>query len=247
MSSAACPSAEYSPAAERTLAEYAALRQRVDAFFSATSSRHPDAMHCRAGCHGCCQAGLSVSAIEAAAIRDHLQSLSPAEQRAIFAQVHTRAQALQAAVAAQVKATEDPPCVLLRDDGRCAIYPVRPLVCRSQGLPLSYAAELIPPQALRFVAKDGRAVVCCPLNFCTPGAPADAATETTNTPQAADILDAERLDLLLAVLNRRFVEQTGQDTPHAIRRTALADLVQLPDDSAPTPTADQRGVAVHTG
>ena len=212
------------------LHEYAVLRQRVDAFFAAVAARHPTALRCQAGCHGCCQAGLSVCAIEAAAICAHLRALPRVEVEHLRAQAVRRLHHTKAARPAEPAAS----CVFLRDDGHCAIYPVRPLVCRSQGLPLSYSAQLIPAQALRFSTQDGRAVVCCPLNFNQDTASVDG--QAAALPQAADILDAERVDLLLALLNRRFLERTGQDAAHATQRSALADLVRMPDDCAPEPT-----------
>ncbi len=220
--------------AQQTLADYALLQARVDAFFAAVLARHPTALHCQAGCYGCCQAGLSVSAIEAAAIRGYLRALPPAAQDRLRDQVQRRAGHTKAAS----QSTRDEPCALLDDEGRCAIYPVRPLVCRSQGLPLVYAATLIPAQALRFRAQDGRAVVCCPLNFAADSARDSAAPAVT--PQAADLLDAERVDLLLAVLNRRFASQMGQDPTHAAQRTPLAALVLAASDPDATmaPTGD---------
>ncbi len=215
---------------DAALREYAVLCQRVDAFFAAVAARHPTALRCQAGCHGCCQAGLSVCAIEAAAIRAHLRALSPVEAERLRALAARRLHHATTAEPSEPAAS----CVFLRDDGHCAIYPVRPLVCRSQGLPLSYSAQLIPAQALRFSAQDGRAVVCCPLNFSQDAASGDA--REAAPPRAADILDAERVDLLLALLNRRFLERTGQDAAHATQRRALADLVWMPDDCAPEPT-----------
>ena len=98
-------------------------------------------------------------------------------------------------------------CVMLEDDGRCAIYASRPLVCRSQGLALAYPSDVVPVEAVRARAGD-KALVWCPLNF------------TAHPPTGADVLDAGRLDEALAVLNRALVE-----TRDPLTRWALRDLV----------------------
>lgn len=204
------------PAAAPIRADYAALAARIDAFFAAVLARHRSVMHCQSGCAGCCQAGLSVSPLEAAVIREYLEGLPAAERQHIASRA-------QVGGTAQLQPDGDPGehrCVFLDEAERCAIYPARPLVCRSQGLPLAYAPDLVPAEALRFRARDGRAVVVCPLNFSAPptsdpdAPPAPAAY----APGAADILDAERIDRILALLNHRFVTATTDHIEPAAER-----------------------------
>ncbi len=100
------------------------------------------------------------------------------------------------------------PCVFLEDDGRCAVYASRPLVCRTQGLPLRYPDGLVPVEAIFSRARGGGgAITWCPLNF------------TERAPSSEDVLDAARVDTMLALSNR----EAGGD---AERRTALADLAR---------------------
>lgn len=217
-------------AARAVLGEYRVVQTRVDAFFAAVLHRHPTQLQCQSGCHGCCQAGLSVSAIEAAAIRDYVQSL-PEDQRAqLRAHVRPGAALNRAALGSAAAAAS---CALLTRDGRCTIYPARPLVCRSQGLPLAYEAALIPEGALRFRAKDGRAVVVCPLNFSSTADPAGLPSPSVE-PAAADILDGERLDVILALLNHRYIDSLGADRSTATARVPLADVVLDCNEPAPT-------------
>lgn len=70
---------------------------------------------CRQGCDDCCQDNLSVFPIEAEIIRRHCEPLLT------FAEAH-------------------PPgkCAFLDSTGSCRIYPWRPYVCRTQGLPLRW-------------------------------------------------------------------------------------------------------------
>ena len=84
-------------------------------------------LHCRPGCAECCQP-FAVFALEAAVIAGEAKEL--------------------------ILSPTPSACVFLRDD-LCQIYPLRPLICRSQGLPLAYADE--ERQCLE--------VSACPVNF----------------------------------------------------------------------------------
>lgn len=191
-------------------AAYQALVARVDGFAQAVAERRAESLSCRAGCAGCCQVTLSVSAVEAQAIAEHLASLPPAERQRLRRRGRAALRA-EAAAESSVETERQRPCVMLRRDGTCSIYAARPLVCRSQGLPLLYPAELVPVEALLARTADGRAVVSCPLNF----------RDRTRPPLAADILDATRVDEWLAVVNRRHCEETGAPP---LGRQSLAEL-----------------------
>jgi hypothetical protein len=181
------------------LASYRALRDKVDAFAAAVHERRAADLACRRGCAGCCRVELSLCAVEAAAVRAHLESL-PQEQRGAL---RARAKGPPSDAA--------PRCVMLGDDDACGIYAARPLVCRTQGLPLRYPAELIPEASVRGRVQGG-AVTWCPLNFT-------AAAE--RPPAAAEVLDAERVDQALALINRAYAAPQGEDP---LARTPLRDL-----------------------
>jgi hypothetical protein len=188
--------------------EYLALRDKVDAFADRVLAEQREHLQCRAGCAGCCQADLSVSGVEAAAIREHLLTLPAA--------VRTRLQ--RRAAVAPSPASEPSRCVMLDGKDRCQIYAARPLVCRTQGLPLRYPAELIPVSAVRLRTQSS-AVTVCPLNFQTEDPPAGA------------ILDAERVDQLLALINQRHAAADGASP---LYRAPLRELLtELPASAAP--------------
>ena len=52
--------------------EYQGLRVKVDAHFDMIFQKHHAEMRCAAKCHACCAPDLTVTRIEADAIRDHL-------------------------------------------------------------------------------------------------------------------------------------------------------------------------------
>lgn len=110
------------------------LHEEVDARVAALSQQHADRLQCRRGCHHCCVDDLTVFEVEAERIRRYggevLQGHSPHPPGA---------------------------CAFLDDDGACRIYPHRPYVCRTQGLPLRWIGENEEEQFLEY--RD-----ICPLN-----------------------------------------------------------------------------------
>ena len=181
--------------------EYQALVTKVEAFARDVAQRQPDALTCHAGCASCCAVSLTVSPLEAASIRTGLQKLAPK----VRAELSKRGrEALERAERGESPAR----CAMLDDDGRCAIYEHRPMVCRTQGHALRYPAGFVPAAAVRKRVAGGE-VVHCPLNY------------QDVSPSPADVLDAERVDQILAVVALRFASDHGLD-PH--ERTEIARL-----------------------
>lgn len=91
------------------------LRDEVDEGVQRLTERHGPGLRCARGCSGCCVDGIRVFEVEAAPIRHwvatHLPSAEPHGPGA---------------------------CAFLSEEGHCRIYPVRPYVCRTQGLPLRW-------------------------------------------------------------------------------------------------------------
>lgn len=173
-------------------AAHRALVDKTDAFERGVRERRASDMACGPGCSGCCAEQLTVCDVEAELLREGAASLDAAA----LGRLGTRIEALAHGAA----------CVFLEGDGRCAVYASRPLVCRTQGLPLRYPSGLIPIEAIRSGSRGaGDELTWCPLNF------------VERRPAAADVLDAARLDTMLALSNRDAGGEGG-------RRTSLADL-----------------------
>lgn len=110
-------------------------------------------MHCGPGCSSCCQDELTVFEIEALRILDECGEL------------------LSTAAPGPVGQ-----CALLDETGRCRIYPARPYVCRTQGLPLRWLVETdAGPREYRDICtlnEEGSDVTELPERACyTLGAP----------------------------------------------------------------------------
>lgn len=110
------------------------LRTKVGAHFEQAVARTPEAFTCAEGCDSCCHRRFSVFLIEAQPIAAALEAMQPALRERLREQADSPQHADR--------------CALLVD-GRCSVYEVRPLICRSHGVP---------------VLADG-AVDVCPLNF----------------------------------------------------------------------------------
>ena len=141
------------------------LVARVDAKVAEIRAHRPVDVTCHAGCHACCAPGLTVTAVEAAAI-------------ALWLQAHPEVES-ELEELARAAPWGETRCAFLRADGQCAVYVVRPIVCRTQGLP---------------VVVDGGAVSVCGLNFS--GGLADLAP--------GDRLDQQTVSTVLFVIDQRF-------------------------------------------
>ena len=117
------------------------VHAKVDQKFSAIAAAHAKHVHCRRGCHSCCLPNLTVSAIEAAQITAFVR-----------ADPELLAAVLASAAANPHAGTR---CQLLSAQGDCLVYPVRPALCRSHGVPAWAPAEAAQPAKWDV----------CPLNF----------------------------------------------------------------------------------
>lgn len=163
------------------LAELRAALAKIEDAISAARARAGDAVTCRRGCARCCVAGLSVLPVEAALIEQ--SGLVPPE-----------------------RATQGM-CALLDERGDCAVYLVRPVLCRTHGLALKTAPDPARTTGLRMFGDD---VEVCRENYAT------------RAPTPAEVLDATRLLMLLVTVDRRFRASVG--LPDDDRRVALIDV-----------------------
>lgn len=154
-------------------AEYQALLSKVDAFAARAEAGQAPWLKCAAGCDGCCRTRRTAWAVEVDHVRAFVERLPPARQ-------------------ADLAARRDDPeviagarCPMLDPDGRCAVYPARPLICRTHG-----PAVRLPDGGLSW----------CGLNF--EGLDPEAVAEAV--PGDA-VLDVDLLNRLLVMVNDRFL------------------------------------------
>ena len=145
------------------MSRYPELAAKVDAFFQRVEQRHGSDLQCHTGCSDCCHTRLTVTTVEANAIVDEITTW-PADRRAVLA-----------ANAGASRAN----CAALDPNGRCLIYSVRPIVCRSHGAPIRLREGSLP------------VVRACFRNF--PAGPDKAAPDC--------ILDQQTLSAISLALN----------------------------------------------
>lgn len=172
---------------------YDQLLEKADAFFDAARRRGADLV-CAEGCTACCHVELTVSRVEADRVREHVRSSEDRDRLAARASSDTAGE-----------------CVMLLE-GRCAIYESRPLVCRTQGLPLAYPPGVVPEDTIKARGK-GVEVTWCPLNF------------TSRPVENADVLAASTLDEALALVNRAHCDALAGDP---LERLSLREIAADP-------------------
>lgn len=132
---------------------YQRLIDEAEQLTSQLNERYRSHLKCGAGCSSCCHHHLSIFQVEAENIKPAIEALAPEIRERVNRQAHD---------IEELEAKNEPvACPLLIDD-HCSVYEARPLICRTQGLPLLYEAE------------DGTSEVdFCPLNFTSDEAIAE--------------------------------------------------------------------------
>ncbi len=136
------------------------LQQNASDFFNKVSQKYSTSMECKKGCSQCCMTDISVFDIEADRIREYVKTVALDNEKK-----------RQLKSLWEVK-TEEGACHFLVDK-QCTIYEARPVICRTQGLPLFLSTE----NSLDF----------CPLNF------------KEGNPEKSDWLNLERLNTMLSI------------------------------------------------
>ena len=122
------------------------LHAVVDELVAPLLERHRGRLACRLGCTGCCGDDLTVFEVEAELIRRH------------------HGEVLASAPAPRGR------CAFLDAHGACRIYPNRPYVCRTQGLPLRWleeiAGEIVEQRDICPLNEAGEPVEALPVEDC---------------------------------------------------------------------------------
>lgn len=178
----------------KCLDTYRQLVGRVDQFWMTVSDLFPEHIVCSKGCDACCT-HIGVSTVEAMALASAVAALPEPEAQS----VRDRARRM----------LDGEDCPLL-DDGSCLLYAARPIICRTQGLPLLVAEEA------------GKRVDFCPENFKgLESLPGDA------------ILDLETLNQALAAINLLCLQELKDAGVQLPERMSIADALLLELDVVP--------------
>ncbi len=102
------------------IAEYRKLRLKIDEEVKRLEELHGADITCHSGCTACC-VNLTVFPVEFFAMLEDLKEAPPLNNNLIF--------------------DESIPCGFLNEIGICRIYPFRPIICRTHGLPILFLNE----------------------------------------------------------------------------------------------------------
>jgi Fe-S-cluster containining protein len=134
------------------------LQNNASEFFTKFSTKYADQMSCKKSCADCCYTDIGVFEVEAELITNWFNALDPSDRINLKTLWSTP--------------TEKKACSFLYNN-ICTIYPVRPLICRTQGVAIYLPLE----EKIDF----------CPLNF------------KEKKPEFSDTLNLERLNTLLSL------------------------------------------------
>lgn len=176
---------------------YRQLIEGVDDLTAQLNERYQSHLQCGAGCSGCCHHHLSVFAVEAAVLTEAMQALPVAQQTRIRQQANE--------VQEREARGESVACPLLVDN-LCAVYESRPLICRTQGLPLLYEAD------------DGaQEIDFCPLNFTSDEAIAELQDEY--------LVPLDLLNLKLAMANVSYCRSKELSDEESYQRISMSEVI----------------------
>ncbi len=149
---------------------------------------HRDHLVCRPGCSQCCRVERTVLPIEAYIIEQYLRNFSSQRIKRLR----------------KLYKNVDETCPMLLKD-RCVIYPVRPIICRTHGLPILYREA-------------GRAFVdYCRLNFTRLPLDYEFAEQ--------DILDMNPFNIELIKLDQYFSEDVTHEPWRPNNRRSLKSIL----------------------
>jgi Fe-S-cluster containining protein len=178
---------------------YRQLIEGVDDLTAQLNERYKAHLQCGVGCSGCCHHHLSVFAVEATVLTEAIQALPEAQQTRIRQQAKD--------VQEREARGEAVACPLLVDN-LCSVYESRPLICRTQGLPLLYEAD------------DGaQEIDFCPLNFESDAAIAELQDEY--------LVPLDLLNLKLAMANVSYCRAAGLSDEQSHQRCKMSEVILM--------------------
>jgi len=171
---------------DEILENYRKFVTRVDALCHGIENALKEQITCSEGCSSCCTS-ITIFPVEAAALNAALEALPVDEADTIRGKITERSGGER--------------CPLLHHH-RCLLYAVRPIICRTHGLPILYGEE------------GQKRVDCCPLNL-----------EQCESLPGSAVIDLEQLNTILVAINALFLSQTEYPADFPERLTIAEALL----------------------
>jgi len=171
--------------------EYRSLRSRIDEEIRKLEGLHGPDITCHQGCAACC-VNLTVFPVEFFAILEDLKKTHVLKKDFLF--------------------DESAPCGFLNEEVLCRIYPFRPIICRTHGLPILFLNDSQEEPAWE--------VSFCELNF----------RNRTGVEFTEDtLLDIEIINAELKDINDQFISSLSGNEYHSRQRIQLKELCKKPN------------------
>lgn len=161
---------------------YREFLTKLDLLIASVRDYYRESITCARGCSSCCTAGLSVFPVEALYIKTYAGDL------------HGKS------------AHEPGKCTFLEND-RCRIYPLRPVVCRTQGMPLLYGTD----------SNEETGLSLCELNF--------QGQDIRECISPDHVIDMDRINMILAAQNIHYLKQVRRLDDLLDKRIAMDDII----------------------
>jgi Fe-S-cluster containining protein len=194
----------------QSLLSYNALVRKVDEFVERTVRKYAPYISCRIGCSFCCECSFGVFPVEAWAVGVWLREKEEREREKILE---------------QLAPSSGKTCPALVER-RCVIYPVRPILCRTQGLPVLKARE-----------RGTLELSFCKENFRAAG--------STIKIEGQFILNLENLNAALATVNEWFRREWSSlgrgDLPERVKVTHFLEELTSKGEKTGKEDIDQMG------
>ena len=168
-----------------SIQQYRQLRDEVDGISEMLFEIHSERMCCAKGCCHCCQ-NLSVWPVEFYSIVEEMKTAGWAKPQL----------------------NDGKECSFLDEQGDCQIYPFRPIICRTHGLPLVYWHDETDPP--------GYGAMFCEKNF-EDSDKIDFGPDNT--------LNMDEVNEKLAKLNLAFIKQKKDSSLEPTTRIELRNLL----------------------
>ncbi len=165
--------------------QYHKIKEDIDVISDRLSHLHAQQMRCKAGCSSCCES-ISVFEVEFDAIQEQITAHNIKLPKPLFLHRFTKR------------------CRFLVNN-RCAIYEYRPIICRTQGLPILY----------RSMNSNDYELSVCQLNF---------KGVKLNSFNDENALMMSPLNTKLLLLNHAYMKETAPSQKDLNKRRNLYEL-----------------------
>jgi uncharacterized protein len=172
--------------------KYRGLRSHIDEKIKRLEEVHGSDITCHSGCTACC-INLTVFPVEFFAILEDLKKSHTIQTASLF--------------------NEPAPCGFLNEEGLCRIYPFRPIICRTHGLPILFLDDSQEEPAWE--------VSFCELNFRN-----NTSIEFTDD----TLLDIETINTELNGINDQFISSLSGNEYCTHQRIQLKELCKKLND-----------------